>query len=255
MADPEVTDLLRRSQFVFEGSVAGVGRSTVASVPPDDHTVVMTVGRVLHAPAAIARSAGSDVTVQLLPGSPRLALGDSAVLFTTAVAFAEGIVVAEVGRTSVGLAGDTTMAAGTAATRSGARSGRAHPVLAAAQEMADEDLRRHADEAAAVVVGRVVSVAKAGPLSTSEHDPDWWKATIKVDSTARGDAKGRIAVLYPNSYDVHWASVPKPQAGQEGMWVLHATPPERVALAPFSLLDNDDFHAADHVERLSGDDR
>ena len=44
MADPEVTDLLRRSQFVFEGSVAGVGRSTVASVPADDHTVVVTVG-------------------------------------------------------------------------------------------------------------------------------------------------------------------------------------------------------------------
>ena len=252
MADPEVTDLLRRSQFVFEGSVADIGRSTVASVPADDHTVIVRVGRVLQAPAAIARSAGSDVTVQLLPGSPALAVGDSAVLFTTAVAFAEGIVVAEVGRTAAGAVGETTMASGAPATRSGARSGRAHPVLVAAQEMADEDLRRHADEAAAVVVGRVLSVSKAGPPSTSEHDADWWKATIKVDSTARGDAKGRIAVLYPNSYDVHWANVPKPQAGQEGMWVLHATPPERVSLAAFSLLDRDDFQPADHVDRLTG---
>jgi hypothetical protein len=252
MADAAVVDLLRRSQFVFEATVGALGRSTVADIPVDDHTVVVHVDKVLHSPAALARSSGSDVTVQLLPASPALVVGQRTVLFTTAVAFGAGIVVAEVGRAAPDGVGETAMAAGAMATLPGTRAGRAHPVLDAASELADADLRQHADEAAAVIVGRVVAVQKAGPVVAAEHDADWWKATIKVDRAERGGVRGRVAVLYPNSADVQWAHVPKPRAGQDGLWFLHTTPPERVDLAPYSLLDADDYQPADHADVLAG---
>ena len=252
MADAEILELLRNSQFVFEGTVTALGRSTVADVPADANTAVVNVDRVLHSPAALAKVGGSEVTVQLLAGSAPLEVGQSSVLFTTAVAFGTGIAVAEVGRSTSEAVGGMSMAAGSRSVLPGARSGRSHPVLDAAHELADETLNAHFDEVAAVITGTVVSLAKVGPNPTSEHDPDWWKATIKVDSCSKGDLKGRIPVLYPNSTDAVWAWVPKPHAGQSGLWFLHASPADQEGLASYSLLDADDYKAADHAERLSG---
>jgi hypothetical protein len=243
-------DLLRRSQLVVEATVTSHRTSTVSDLPVDDHTVVATVDRVLHAPAALARAAGSEVTVQLLPGSAVPAVGDRLVLFTTAVAFGQGIAVAEVGRSEPEAVGGTVMAAGTPATVPGARPGRPHPVLEAAERLQDEQLRAHADEADAVVVGRVVAVQKAGPSGITEHDPDHWRATIEVTQVEKGDVGDRVEVLFANSRDVRWARLPKPYPGQEALFLLHATSAEE-ELAPFTLLDTEDLHAAEDVVRLS----
>ena len=252
MADPHIVDLLSRSQFVFEGSVTALRQSTVTDVPADANTVVVNVTRVLQGPAALSKLAGSNVTVQLLAGSPRLAVGASTVLYTVGVAFGENVAVAEVGRSTPEAAGGSTMAAGVKAVLTGARSGRAHPVLDAAQQLADDQFRAHADAVAAVVIGRVSSLKKAGPMIASEHDANWWKATIAVEHCEKGDLKGRVDVLYPNSSDIRWARVPRPQAGQVGLWLLHPTPTERTDLAPYSLLDENDFKPADQLERLQG---
>jgi len=246
----ELDDLIRRSQFVFEATVDEGGRSTVADIPIDDHTVVARVDRVLHSPAALARVTGSQVTVQLLPGSPVPAPGEQAVLFTTTLAFGEGIAVTEVGRTPIDVPGPSIMAAGLAATLPGARAGRSHPVLEASQRLADEGLREHAATVAAVVVGRVSAVEKVGPFVAAEHDPDWWRAIIDVEHAERGDVGERVQVLFPNSADVAWVRVPKPRPGQHGMWLLHATSGADAELAPYALLDSDDAHPADAIDRL-----
>ncbi len=253
MPDPRVDDLLRQSQFVFEATVEEHGTSTVADIPVDDHTVVVRVDRVLESPAALARAAGSEVTVQLQQGSEVPGVGERAVLFTSALAFGQGIAVTEVGRTESETPQPSLMAAGAPSPIPGARSGRPHPVLEAGQRVADEDLRRHAGEADAVVIGRVTAIEKAGPFVRSEHDPDWWRATIAVDQTEKGAVEGSVQVLFPNSRDVMWARTPKLAAGQEGVWILHRTTGDEVALAPFSLLDADDAHPADHVDRLRPD--
>ncbi len=250
MPDEDVDDLLRRSQFVFEATIDEGGRSTVADIPVDDHTVVARVERVLQSPAALARVAGSQVTVQLVEGSPVPAPGERTVLFTSTLAFGEGIALREVGRTAPDIPGPTIMAAGLAPTLPGARAGRAHPVLEASQRLADEGLRNHAAVAAAVVVGTVTGIEKAGPFVPSEHDPDWWRATIQVDHVERGDVGERVAVLFPNSADVMWSGVPKPLAGQHGLWLLHGTSGADAELAPYALLDSDDAHPADNLDRL-----
>ncbi len=147
------------------------------------------------------------------------------------------------------------MAAGAPATIPGARPGRPHPVLEAGQRLADEALRSHADDAEAVLVGRVTAIEKAGPDVASEHDPDWWRATIAVDHSEKGTLDGPVQVLFANSRDVMWARTPKLAAGQEGLWLLHRTTGDEAALAPFSVLDTDDAHPADDLDRLRPGDR
>jgi hypothetical protein len=146
-----------------------------------------------------------------------------------------------------------TMAAGSPAVLVGARPGRPHPVLEAAHELEDERLQGHADEADAIVVGRVVGLEQVGPAIGKEHAPDWWRATIEVHHAEKGDVGEKVQVLFPNSSDVHWAHVPKPRAGHDGLWLLHATQGDEAQLAPFSVLDADDAHPADHLDRLRGD--
>jgi hypothetical protein len=249
--DEELDDLLRRSQFVIEATVRAHERSTESDIPVDDHTVVVGVDRVLHAPAALAGAVGSEVTVQLLPGSAVPAVGGRLVLFTTAVAFGRGIAVAEVGRSEPEAVGGTVMAAGRPANIPGARPGRPHPVLEAAERLQDEQLRAHADQADAVVVGRVVAVEKAGPPVITEHDADWWRATIEVHQVEQGEVGDRVEVLFANSSDVRWAALPKPSPGQDALFLLHATSGEQADLARFAILDTEDVQQADHVDRLS----
>jgi len=246
----DLNDLLSRSQFVFEGTVQATGKSQMADLPADTHTAIVRVDQVLHPPAVLARAAGTDITVQLAADAPPLAAGAKTVLFTTAVAFGQHIAVAEVGRTDPGKAGPSLMAAGMPATLPGSRPGRPRPVLEAAQQLATAQLRAHAADADAVVVGRIMRLEKVGPSRLSEHDPDWWRATINVEQTEKGDARGQIQVLYPNSSDVHWARVPKLHAGDKGLWILHSTEGPNAELAPYCLLDSSDAQPADHVDLL-----
>lgn len=246
MADAVIADMLSRAQFVIEATVRSPGHSTVADIPVNDHTVVFRVDRVLHSPAALARSAGLDVTVQLAAGSPVPAVGEQVTLFTAPVAYGDGIAVAEVGRAAPGTAAvSSTMEAG-----SGARRSRPRPALGVAQQLDDEQLRAHAAQADVVVIGRIVHLEKAGSPALREHDPDWWLATLAVDHRVKGPVAGTVQFAFPNSTDVRWAYVPKPKAGDAGLWLLHAAAGDAAKLADYSLLDADDVQRPDELDRL-----
>ena len=49
-----------------------------------------------------------------------------------------------------------------------------------------QNFRDHVKDAAAVVLGRVTGLQKAAPAAFSEHDPDWWIATIDAYQVVRG---------------------------------------------------------------------
>jgi hypothetical protein len=51
-----------------------------------------------------------------------------------------------------------------------------------------------------------------------------------------------------------WSRAPKLTAGQEGLWLLHGTTGDEATLAPFSVVDTDDSHPADHLDRLRPED-
>jgi hypothetical protein len=247
MVDGVTADMMRQSQFVFQATVQAQGHSTVSDIPVDDHTVIFKIDQVLHSPAALARSAGMDVTVQLASGSTVPAVGEQVTMFTRPVAYSDGIAVAEVGRAAPETAGE--LATLTTGPDLGHR--RPHPMLEMAHQLEEERLRAHAAEADVIVIGRVVHLEKAGSPALREHDPDWWVATVAVDHREKGSVGDTIQFVFPNSRDIHWVHVPKPTAGDTGLWLLHTATGGAAQLAAYTLLDADDVARPDQLGDLS----
>ncbi|MFF7372938.1 hypothetical protein [Streptomyces tricolor] len=243
----DLSELVRKTPLSFLGSVVRLGDSRVASVPADDRTAVVRVSEVLHAPDALKRLAGSEVTVQLSADLDRPAVGDAAAFFTDGAVYGEGLAVKEVGR----LPADSVQPHVSRA----ARTADAMPFTAVERDIQDADMVAHADEADAVVVGVVVGLRQADTGSTgervSEHAPDWWLADLDVGHVEQGDvAPGVLTVLYPNSRDFRWYDAPKPHPSQQGMWLLHTTEGELADRAPFQILHPDDYQPAQRLETL-----
>ncbi|HEX6681104.1 MAG TPA: hypothetical protein VF063_10695 [Gaiellaceae bacterium] len=245
MPEPSIKDLLASSSFAFTGVVEAAGRSTVASIPADERTVVVRVSEVLHAPPRVRLPPGSRVTVQLSPELPTLEPGASSTFFAEGLAYGETLAVAEIGRTAVeDAAASTEGMADMAAPVS--------PVQAELAALEADKVVEHAQEADAVIRGHVVALAHAPTEGQPrEHDANWWIATFEVDVLVRGELPGgaeagaTTSALYANSLDVRWRDAPKPKAGQAGLWLLHRARPELANLAPFELT-----HAIDRQPSL-----
>jgi hypothetical protein len=200
------------------------------------------VDEVLEAPEPFERLAGSTVTLRLAPDEPPLRAGDSRSFFANGVAFGDSLALQEVGR----LESEDVRAQATAESEGG------EPALRSLQRsIVVEQLRGHAAGADGVVLARVVALRRAGGPPVREHDPDWWLATIEVLHVERGNIPdGDLDVLFPNSIDVRWQGVPKPQAAQVAVWILHATGGDLRALARFQILHAEDLQEPQQLEAL-----
>jgi hypothetical protein len=244
MADEEIKKLLEVSSFSFIGTVEQFGAATMTNLSIDDHTAVVHVDHVLDAPPAFASLEGQRITVQLARDVALPVVGEALAFFTQGLAFGESIAVTEVGRLPVQDVEPLATSALQAGVKAGAFAGMRN-------ELRQDRMRTHAAESDAVVVGRVIKNEKAVAETGSEHDPDWWKTTIDVRHVERGDvATGPIEVLYPNSLDVRWCKVPKPKAGEDGVWLLHATQGILRDAAPFQLLDPEDYQPIDQLDAM-----
>lgn len=240
-----IPNLLRQSAFSFLGTIEHLGAATMADVPVDGRTAIVLVEQVLHAPEAFSQIANSRVTLQLAAKGAALKVGDRAAFFANAVAFGDSLALAEVGRVPTSAVEPHLGAA--------AAAGGPAPFLDFQAQIDADRLREHAAAADAVVVGRVAKLESVSKKGFSEHDPDWWKATLDVDHVEKGNAKpGKLAVLYANSLDVRWRSAPKPKAAQGGLWILHATAEPLSKLAPFQILHPEDYQPAQALDTLRG---
>lgn len=245
-ADP-VTDLVRRSGFIFRGTVLQQGEATMRSVPVDAATTVVQVQEVLYAPPDLDDFTGRTITVQL-PEPGLVRAGESAAFFTRTWIFGSSLAVRAAGVLPVGgLGSDPGQLAG--------------QVAEAVRRVADETLFRRLDGARWVVVGTVVSAgparvpARIAPEIT-EHEPDWWIARVAIRSVEKGTGSpGEIEVLFPHSDDVAYYRNPKLSPGQESLFILHEDQmPKRsrglAGLTALDPLDVQDLRQLDRVRRL-----
>jgi hypothetical protein len=245
MADDAITALLRRAPLSFIGTVEHLGASTMGDIPIDERTAVVQVAQVLHAPKTFTNIEGHRVTLQLAADAAPPSVGETVAFFAQGLAFGESVALTEIGRVPL----QDVEPHVTAATERGER-GAFEPIL---RQLEGERLREHASGSDAVVVGRVVKLEDAVGPATSEHDPDWWKATLQVDHVESGNVQpGELEILYPNSLDVRWSAVPKPKASQEGVWILHATEGRLRDAAPFQILHPDDYQPVQQLDAIRG---
>lgn len=233
MSDQGMMDLIRQTPLSFVGTVQYLGSATM-DVPVDDRTAVVYLDQVLHAPEALRRLASQNITVQFDAASDVPAAGTTAAFFGYITALGNSFAVQEVQRLPLS---------------------DVEPHLRRAADTGElpfADLERrakiygmceHADACDALVLGEVVKLEKARRTEVqghSEHDPDWWVATLAVYHVERGDVKpGEVKVRFANSRDVQWRDSPKAQASQRGLWLLHRSS-ELPDEAPFEIL-----HAVD----------
>ncbi len=238
--NPSVTRLLGEARFVFTGTAEWNGASSLSFIPAGGETAVVRVDRIHLATPVLQNQVGQHVTVVFAAGAPPEIEGRPRVFFTNPFLYGETIAVREVGHIE---APEDINAL--------------HEQVAhMTEEFQDERLREHLGSAEAVVLGRVIGLKSAGHVSAaevSEHDPDWWIATVQVVRSFKGDLKGEIAFRYPNSRDVAWYRVPKPREGEEAIFILHRDD-RHAGRTHLAILHPEDVqHAGDAgIRRIAG---
>ena len=245
-ADP-IAGLVRRSGFIFHGTVLQKGEATMPGVPVDAATAVVKVHEVLYAPPGLDDFTGWTITVQLEePDAVRT--GEPAAFFTRTWIFGASLAVRATGILSIGQSGGFGYDPAQLAAR----------VTEEVRKADDEKIFRRLDAARWVVVGTVVSAAPARRLTSAEpeiteHEPDWWIARVAVESVEKGAGRfGELEVLFPHSDDVAYYRNPKLSPGQKRIFILHEDemPKRSRGLSGLTALDPLDVQDLDQLARV-----
>ena len=266
--DSKIQTFTKDAVFTFEGTVSALNKANVANVPNPEKAVIVKIDNVKAQTATASKGfgfwAGKEVTI--IPesesvGMKDLKVGDRATFYTKPLLYGDNIAVSAIGIVKTTTARDDHFAAAMAV---------------AAEEKANEPLKRQIAEADAVVTGKVTNVrplvrSKVNALNMvggehtstyiSEHNPNWQEAVISVQAVEKGEpGQKEVVVVFPNSDDVMWAQAPKFQKGDSGTWILHknqikdaqvskvllaSEPDEPNKPASYTTLSDEDFHPAD----------
>lgn len=213
-AVPSVRDeLIQKSSYVFTGTVRAVGTSNVKLVPGGDNTAVVRIDHIAKGADTVGDFTGDDVTV-VLQKPKSVAVGDKLHFYTNLKVSGTNLAVDELGHSPI-VAGE----------QAGVLTARAAVMKT---ETETKKIEVHATDADLIVTGKVTGTKPLPPedrlVRRSEHDPDWWEATIAVSSTEKGQppANNVLTVYYPFSRDIRWFRVPKLSVGKEGVFFLHS---------------------------------
>jgi hypothetical protein len=238
-----IHDLMHHSGFVFEGTVEQLGASTSKAYAPVAETVVVRVTRLVKSTPALAGYQGQRVTVHL-QAPVRLAAGQHATFFTHGIHYGNGLVLTEVGTMGPGAPpAEAEMTAALQASNDTAMAERLAQADLVVSGVASAPHRRTATQ--------VATTAGVPTSRVSEHDPDWWVATIAIDSVVKGthDANTKD-VLFANSTDIAWARSPKVRQGDRGVWLLHTTDAYGRPVPAHAVTHPLDFRPVSEVARV-----
>jgi hypothetical protein len=229
------------ASFIFQGTVVATGAATLPMVDVKDLTAIVRVDRVLRAPEQMEHIAGREITVQL---REPIDAGATAVFEAQGWLYGDSLAVVETGRQPAPDEEPSETAAAEPALESAAAADRAATFRTA--------LKERADEASAVVIGRVTGVRETAAAATedrlSEHAPRWAVATVEVDEAVKGRQSGTIEVLFATSDDVMWRDAPKLTVGQKAVMLLQKGAPDVEDKRANVVVDKFDVQPADAAE-------
>ena len=258
--------------FVFQGTIKREKASNVKVISDTSRTAIVTVNKIISAPAELSGFVNQDVTVQLTFGE-RVRAGQVAVFYTNGLVFGENLAVRSEGHDPVKASGAKTPTVHARGATAAFRETVEDHVRADAQRQ----IRKRVNDAPVVVSGKVVAVGlPAAPPALaaaadglrrskpiSEHDPLWHEAVVEVDDVHKGSVGAKQVVLrFPSSTDVRWSRSPKFRVGQTGVFTLRpdvAAAPTGFGVAAeafrpsstFTCLDAADFQPADQTARVA----
>lgn len=204
---------LRNSDFVFAGTVVQTGQASFSEVPGSSSNMVVRVDGIIEKPDSAMLDVGDNVTVRAREGGV-LKPGARAVFYASSWIYGKGIALAEQGSQVL-----PNNPGSPEALRSVSTS-----VAQMRTQIDSQDLRKRVQAADAVVAGEVISVQPAPPPAkkfTSEHDPDWQDAIVRVTQVIKGgNGLQTLAVRFPASQDVAWYGAPRLRPDQKSVFIL-----------------------------------
>jgi hypothetical protein len=228
-----MTDLVRRSGFIFEGTVKEIGAST-PSIARGPNTAIVAVDRVVEALPPVGNLKGKEVTVRL-KNPAEVRVGQSLTFFTTVYSAGKTLGVDEVG--TLPIAGEQAMDT---------------QIRGVRQTLADQALAARLASAELVVLGVVgePKPTEEAKEREGEHDALWWSAPIRVETTLKGNPGNAPVVYFATSDDPIWVRSPKLKAGEEGIFVLQPDPGKKLRAPGPCLVDPLDFASKNDLDRI-----
>jgi hypothetical protein len=207
---------IENAKFLFKGTVQKLNASTLAHIPKNAQTAIVRVDEILHAPPALAKTLGKQITVKLIAGS-KVKPNEHLLFHANGWLFGDSVAVEAVKQEKP--QGTQTMLE--------------ERVSDPVRNLRERELANRVADAAMVIEGEVSSVhlppaesitETPGMSSTrpvSEHDPKWREAVINVAAVHKGKPGAKQVVLrFPSSTDVQWHRAPKFHTGDRGVWLL-----------------------------------
>lgn len=233
-SEASFVDLVRRSGFIFQGTVKAIGEST-PTVVREPNTAIVSVDRVLETFPPAGNPTGRDVSVRLRKAG-EVRPGQRATFFTYVYSAGKSLGLEEVDMMPIEDLKSLE-----------------DRIRAARQTLADEALTKRLRSAELVVVGVIGESTPTEDARNprSEHDPLWWRAPITVKSFVKGQPrKGPVMVNIATNFDYLWALAPKPKAGEEGIFLLQTDGERKFRVSGFFLIDPLDALPLSELERV-----
>ncbi len=226
----ELVDQVRASGLIFTGTVVERGRSSVPSLPARESFLVVRLDRSLRADAVLGDLTGKMVTV--LPRTPGdLRVGEKAVFLANSWIHDRGIAAREVDHMDP----------------------QQEDLVAAAVSQLPQAHLVDRIKSAGLVVDATVLRTKPVERKTFERNAALWVAAeLRVNRVLSGKPHESTIVYFPTSDHPLWASAPRFEERQRGIFILHA--PSRGRTRSEASLDPEAWVALDRSDFQSESD-
>jgi hypothetical protein len=204
----DLVPLADASLFIFTGSIARAGASTVPVVPAGATTVVVSVEDVIKLPLGLRDFAGSEVTVQLLKP---LESGHY-VFFADPLSVGNGIAVRERAHLEARDRGE---------------------VMAAVERAYAAKIARRVEEAFLVALGTEGEVRPLFPPEEGRGRVRWAAARFEIERVLKGKTRVRhVTLIGPLHATKRLHRAPALRAGRHAILILQRPPQEALELLP-----------------------
>jgi hypothetical protein len=234
------TDEEQNANVIFTATVVAVHKSAEEMVSATDRTAVVKISRMDLGADIAGDQAGRLATILLSPSAPKIAPGQALRIAGNIRFIGKSLTVDDVSEHPLSGDGSSPLATG------GSKDRALLPLLAAASAI----FVGRVEEVHALTDSKGEAQNTRAPESTSEHDPLWSVASVRVLDPIKGAEKGAlVSIVFSASRDVMWFNSPKLAVSQEALLITH--PPaasgarleedrgvrEYLAKAPASVID------------------
>jgi len=231
--------IIAKSNFIFSGTIVKMNASNI-DIKTVGPTAIVKINEVIDAVSPYEEEKGKEITV-LLASDKNIKEGTQKVFYTIGWYYGKNLGVKEVPNGLQTKMQDTLKKA----------------VTQQRVQLHVDSLRTELSKASLVIQGTVLESninVETRRGRESEHDPEYRKAVISIESVLKGTLKTKqVTVYYAESDDVSWYRSPKLEKGQRAIFLLQTNQaPSFYPVNGYTVLDKRDVQPINSLQEIKG---